>query len=66
VWLLGHHLLLLRDFKPYVTIFMNVCVITIVDVVWRSSAVTGFWALWDNIIVAMVILLKEDFNFYKL
>jgi hypothetical protein len=45
---------------------MNVCVITIVDVVWRSSAVTGFWALWDNIIVAMVILLKDDFNFYKL
>jgi hypothetical protein len=29
---------------------------------WRSFAVEGFWALWDNIItVAVVILLREAY-----
>jgi hypothetical protein len=32
-WLLGDHFLFLRDFGPYVKIFMNVCVIT-VAMVW--------------------------------
>jgi hypothetical protein len=59
--LVGHHLLLSRDFGPYVIIFMNVCVITDA-MVWWSFAVKVFWALWDNIItVAMAVLLKEAY-----
>jgi uncharacterized YccA/Bax inhibitor family protein len=41
-WFVGHHLLLLRDFGPYVIIFMNVCVVIIVAMVWLSSAVKKF------------------------
>jgi hypothetical protein len=41
-------------------------VITVV-MVWWSRTVERFWALWDNILtVAMVMLLKETFNFYML
>jgi hypothetical protein len=49
-WLSDHHLLLLKQFGPYVIIFMNVRVVITVAMVWRSFAVKGFWALWDNII----------------
>jgi hypothetical protein len=60
--LVGDHLLLLRDFRPYVIIFINVCAVITVAMVWRSFAVKGFWALWDNIItVTMVILLKKAY-----
>jgi hypothetical protein len=54
------NLLLLRDFGPYMIIFMNVCVVIAVAMAWRLYAVKDFWALWDNIItVAMVMLLRE-------
>jgi hypothetical protein len=53
------HLLILRDFGPYEIIFMNVCVVITVAMVWWSFVVKGFWALWDSTItVAMVMLLK--------
>jgi hypothetical protein len=44
-WLDGHHWLLLKDFGPYVIMFMNVRVIIIVAVVWWSFAVKGFGPL---------------------
>jgi hypothetical protein len=28
-WFVGHYLLLLRDFGPYVIIFMELCIITV-------------------------------------
>jgi hypothetical protein len=44
---------------------MNVCVVITVANVWRSYAVKGFGALWDNITTAaMVMLLKEVLIFY--
>jgi hypothetical protein len=65
-WLVGDHLLLLRDFGPHVIIFMNVCVIT-VTLVWLSFAVKGFRALLDNIIsVAIVMLLREAYYVHAL
>jgi hypothetical protein len=48
-WLVGDHLLLLRDFRPYVILFINVCVFITVATVWRQLARKGFWASWDNI-----------------
>jgi hypothetical protein len=42
--LVGHHLLLLRDFGPYAIIYINVCVGITVTVVCWSFAVKGFWA----------------------
>jgi hypothetical protein len=36
------------------------------DLVWSSFAVKGFWALWDNITVAMLMRLQEAFNLYVL
>jgi hypothetical protein len=48
-WLVGDHLLLLRAFRLYVIIFMNVCAVITIAVVWLSFAVKGFWALWDAV-----------------
>jgi len=43
-------------------IFMNVCVVIAVAMVCRSFAIKGSWPVWDNnIIIAMVMLLKEAF-----
>jgi hypothetical protein len=33
-----------------------VCVFITVAVVWRSFAVKGFWALWDNIYYVCVFI----------
>jgi hypothetical protein len=57
-WLIG----------PSVIVFMNLCVvITVAMVWWLSFVLKGFWVLCDNIItVYMVILLKEAFNLYML
>jgi hypothetical protein len=33
-WLVSNHLLLLREFGPYVIIFMNVCVVITIVMVW--------------------------------
>jgi hypothetical protein len=56
-WLIG----------PSVIVFMNLCVVTTVAMVWLSFALKGFWVLCDNIItVYMVILLTEAFNLYML
>jgi hypothetical protein len=33
-WFVGHHLMLLMDFRPYVKTFINVCIVTTVCVVW--------------------------------
>jgi hypothetical protein len=61
-WLVGDEVLLLKDFGLYMIILMNVCVVIAVAMVWRSFAVKGFWALWDNIItVAIVMLLREAY-----
>jgi hypothetical protein len=59
-WLVGDHLLLLRDLGPNVKIFMNVCVVITITIVCWSFAAKGFWASWDNIItIVMVMLLRE-------
>jgi hypothetical protein len=51
---------LLRDFGPYVIMFMNGCAIITVAMILCSFGVKGFWALWDNITtVSRVMLLKE-------
>jgi hypothetical protein len=42
-WLVGDHMLLLRGFGLYV-IYMNVCLVITVAVVWGSFAVKGLWA----------------------
>jgi hypothetical protein len=61
--LIGCRLLLLRDFGLYV-IFMNVCFVITLGMVWCSFAVKRFLAVWDSIVtVAMVKLLKEALNF---
>jgi hypothetical protein len=44
---IGHHLLL-RDYGPYMIIFINVCVVTAVATVRRSLAVKGILVLCDN------------------
>jgi hypothetical protein len=52
----------LRDFGPYGITHINVYVVTTVAMAWLSFVVKGFWALRDNITVAMVMLLKEAYN----
>jgi hypothetical protein len=54
------YLLCLRFFGLHVITFTNACVFTSAAIVWLPFVVEGFWALWDNIITAaMVMLLKE-------
>jgi hypothetical protein len=38
---------------------MNVCAVIAVAMVWSSFVLQGFWALWENITVAMVMLVRE-------
>jgi hypothetical protein len=45
----GYHLLLLREFAPYVIIFMNVSVVITLVMVWYSFIVTGFWGVYGVI-----------------
>jgi hypothetical protein len=50
----------LRDFRTYTEIFMNVCCSTVTVIWWWSFVVKVFRAFWDNIItVPMEILLME-------
>jgi hypothetical protein len=60
-WLVGHHLLS-RDLWPYVIIFINMCGITFA-MVWSPFAVKGLW-LCGIITIAIVVLLKEGYNFF--
>jgi hypothetical protein len=58
---------LLRNFGSYVIIFMTVCVVETVAIVWWSFAIKRFWFLWDDdITVAEVMLLGEAYCAYVL
>jgi hypothetical protein len=46
-------------FVIVLTMCVCVCVVMTFDLVWSSFAVKGFWALWDNITVAMLMRLQE-------
>jgi hypothetical protein len=46
--------LLLRDFGPYGTIFMNMNAVITVAMVWGSFVAKGFWAVWDNITTVVI------------
>jgi hypothetical protein len=55
--LVSHHLLLLRDSGPYVTLMM--CCYTTVVIIWLSFAVNGFCAAYDTITTVVMLLLKR-------
>jgi hypothetical protein len=59
VSLVGHYLLLVRDFGPYVVICMNGRAV-ICGVLWLSFIINGFWHLWNNIITAALIILLNE------
>jgi hypothetical protein len=57
-WLGDNHLLLLRNFGPYEIIRTDMCVKTVVMVVW-SFDINKYCDLWDIISAGMVMLLSN-------